>query len=57
MAGKPKVTRILQRLYDPEIDLYTPYRKVKRLLQNRIGTTDGTAHPGLEPVAGRLRPL
>ena len=47
---------ILQRMYDPEIDLYTPYRKVKRLLQNRIGTTDGTAHPGLESVAGRLRP-
>ncbi len=47
---------ILQRMYDPEIDLYTPYRKVKRLLQHRIGTTDGTAHPGLEPVAGRLMP-
>ena len=47
---------ILQRLYDPEIDLYTPYREVKRLLLDRSGTPDGTAHPGLEPVAGRLRP-
>ncbi len=41
---------ILQRMYDPEIDLYTPYRKVKRLLLDRNGTTDGTAHPGLEPA-------
>ncbi len=41
---------ILQRLYDPEIDLYTPYREVKRLLLDRSGTPDGTAHPGLEPA-------
>ena len=41
---------ILQRLYDTEITLYTPYREVKRLLLDRSGTTDGTAHPGLEPA-------
>ena len=44
---------ILQRLYDDGITLYTPYREVKRLLLDRIGTSDGTAHPGLEP-AGQL---
>ncbi len=41
---------ILQRLYDDGITLYTPYREVKRLLLDRSGTTDGTAHPGLEPA-------
>ena len=41
---------ILQRMYDDEITLYTPYREVKRLLLDRSGTTDGTAHPGLEPA-------
>ncbi len=47
---------ILQRLYDPEIDLYTPYRKVKRLLRDRSGTPDGTAHPGLEPARQLVLP-
>ena len=41
---------ILQRLYDDGITLYTPYREVKRLLRDRSGTPDGTAHPGLEPA-------
>ncbi len=41
---------ILQRLYDDGIALYTPYREVKRLLLDRSGTPDGTAHPGLEPA-------
>ncbi len=41
---------ILQRMYDDGITLYTPYRKVKCLLLDRSGTTDGTAHPGLEPA-------
>ena len=36
---------ILQRMYDDEITLYTPYREVKRLLLDRNGTPDGTAHP------------
>ena len=48
---------ILQRMYDPEIDRYTPYREVKRLLQNRIGTTDGTAHPRLELQGNLTIPL
>ena len=39
---------ILARLYDDEITLYTPFREVKRLLQDRSGTTVGTAPPGLE---------
>ena len=47
---------ILQRLYDDGITLYMPYREVKRLLLDRSGTPDGTAHPGLEPVAGRRMP-
>ena len=47
---------ILQRLYDPEIDRYTPHREVKRLLLDRIGTSDGTAHPGLEPSGPRTPP-
>ena len=41
---------ILQRMYDDGITLYTPYREVKRLLLDRSGTPDGTAHPGLEPA-------
>ena len=41
---------ILQRMYDPEIDPYTPRREVKRLLRDRTGTADGTAQPGLEPA-------
>ena len=41
---------ILQRLYDDGITLYMPYREVKRLLLDRSGTPDGTAHPGLEPA-------
>ncbi|MYC64194.1 MAG: IS200/IS605 family element transposase accessory protein TnpB [Caldilineaceae bacterium SB0661_bin_34] len=41
---------ILQRMYDDEITLYMPFREVKRLLLDRSGTTDGTAHPGLEPA-------
>ena len=44
---------ILQRMYDDEITLYTPYREVKRLLLDRIGTPEGTAPPGLEPVGRR----
>ena len=32
---------ILQRMYDDEITLYTPYREVKRLLLDRNGTPDG----------------
>ena len=41
---------ILQRMYDDGITLYMPYREVKHLLRDRSGTTDGTAHPGLEPA-------
>ena len=44
---------ILQRMYDDEITLYTPYQEVKRLLLNRIGTSVGTAPPGLEPATQR----
>ena len=47
---------ILQRMYDDEITLYTPYREVKRLLLDRNGTPDGTAHPGLEPARQRVLP-
>ena len=47
---------ILQRMYDDEITLYTPYREVKRLLRDRIGTPDGTAHPGLEPARQLVLP-
>ncbi len=46
---------ILQRMYDDEIDLYMPYRKVRSLLLDRTGTPEGPAPPGLEPV-GRLTP-
>ena len=42
---------ILARIYDEEITLYMPFKEVKRLLQDRIGTTVGTAPPGLEPVS------
>ncbi len=47
---------ILQRMYDDGITLYTPYREVKRLLLDRSGTTDGTAHPGLEPARQLVLP-
>ena len=40
--------KILARLYDDELTLYTPFREVKRLLRDRSGTTVGTAPPGLE---------
>ena len=39
---------ILERAYDDEITLYTPYRKVKALLLERTRTAVGTAPPGLE---------
>ena len=41
---------ILERMYDTEITLYTPYKAVKALLLDRIGTPVGTAPPGLEPA-------
>ena len=47
------VRNIRQRMYDNGITLYTPCREVERLLLDRIGTADGTAHPGLEPTVPR----
>ena len=47
---------ILQRMYDDGITLYMPYREVKHLLRDRSGTTDGTAHPGLEPARQLVLP-
>lgn len=42
---------ILQCMYDDGIDLYMPFKAVKALLREQTWTTDGTAHPGLEPAA------
>ena len=49
-ADTNAVRNILQRLYDDGIALYIPFKAVKALLRERTGTTDGTAHPGLEPA-------
>lgn len=54
-AGAPWARNVLARLYDNEIQLYTPYRKVKAILQGRAGQnhTVGTAQPGHQLQRGQ----
>ena len=52
-ADTNAICNIRQRMYDDGTTLCTPCREVERLLLDRIGTTDGTAHPGLEPTVPR----
>jgi len=39
---------LLSRYNDPDIGLYTPYRRVKRILQERFSRSVETGQPGLE---------